>query len=140
MICKQCGTQLPDVARFCFNCGVSMDDTESGSRGSAQTERVLYDFPLEKGATFYTGEGRFVFNCHCTLTDLRLIIRCENGGTQQVLIREISNVTPENTFFGGKNVRIGLGSSASLQLHCETKEETFEITSWIEEAMTSQIF
>lgn len=46
MICKKCGTQLPDIARFCFMCGVAVDgkDTEESEKKELETQ----DAPQQK--------------------------------------------------------------------------------------------
>jgi zinc-ribbon domain len=40
MFCTNCGTQLPDDAKFCSNCGALTHGTPSGSGSSTQPERI----------------------------------------------------------------------------------------------------
>ena len=58
------------------------------------------------------------------------------GGTQQVLLLDITNVKPWNKW-GAHEVRMDIAGHESLQLHVKNKQDTFDIASKIEEAMMS---
>lgn len=46
VICKKCGTQLPDIAHFCFNCGIAVDevtDTNDNNLNESTNDKDLKD-------------------------------------------------------------------------------------------------
>lgn len=48
MFCMNCGTKLPDGAKFCLNCGTPLISPEESKPSSIQSEKLELDFQEEK--------------------------------------------------------------------------------------------
>ncbi len=63
MFCNQCGTQLPENAEICPNCGVSIT---SSSKSAQQNQTVLNNQPAQQGQPAFNGQpmqqGQPAFN------------------------------------------------------------------------------
>jgi hypothetical protein len=64
-----------------------------------QTERTLYESPLGL-ALLYDGWENNLGSGHCTITERRIILQTNRGGYQQILLRDISNLTPRIGWLG----------------------------------------
>ena len=43
MLCKNCGSQIPDNSKFCVNCGTKIESGESSQQSSPQPKKVISD-------------------------------------------------------------------------------------------------
>src|SRR4051794_35454960 len=93
MFCRKCGTQLPEDASFCSQCGAAMNSTTSAPEASQQDEHVVCEFPVN--AILYDGKPNFLTSCACTITDHRLILDSLRGSNHQAYLRDITQVSPE---------------------------------------------
>jgi hypothetical protein len=103
---------------------------------SFQTERTLYEFPLGL-AVLYDGQENNLGSGHCTITERRIILHTNRGGSQEVLLRDISNLMPKIGWLR-HSLLISEDGYAHFVLSGKKKNETEEIYSRIKEALMSQ--
>jgi hypothetical protein len=103
---------------------------------SFQTERTLYESPLGL-ALLYDGWENNLGSGHCTITERRIILQTNRGGYQQILLRDISNLTPKIGWLR-HSVIISEGGYAHFVLSGKNKNETEEIFFRVKEALMSQ--
>jgi hypothetical protein len=101
----------------------------------AMSERMLYEFPI-KGATYYDGRSHQIVQSDCTLTDERLIIKDLRGRTQQIVLRDISDITPHLGL--QKYLALHMGSSAAMHIYGK-KAQLLEIVDMLNKAIASQL-
>jgi Bacterial PH domain len=97
-------------------------------------ERVLYEFSID-GGTYYDGTDHSIGECDCTLTNERLIIKGARGRTQQIVLRNISAVTPRIGILN-KALDINIGSFSTMRIYGK-KDKLLEIARMINEAMAA---
>jgi hypothetical protein len=97
----------------------------------------LYEFPI-RDVTLFDGQQNNLGGGHGTITERRIILQTDRGGTQQILLRDISNLKPEIGWVF-HHLEVRLGPSMSYWLIGKDKNETKEIYSHMEEAMMSQM-
>jgi hypothetical protein len=103
---------------------------------SFQTERTLYEFPLGL-AVLYDGRENNLGSGHCTITERRIILQTNRGGTQQILLRAISNLTPKIGWLG-HSVVISESGYAHFVLSGKKRDDTEAMFFWIKEALMSR--
>jgi hypothetical protein len=96
-------------------------------------EELLSKFHIS-GATYYDGVGHHLTESECTLTNMRLTIEDSRGKTQQILLRDITGVTP-HMGFGSKSVDINVGNAYAIHLYCKGRERVREVAGILNEAM-----
>ena len=99
------------------------------------SERLMYEFPIQ-GATYYDGAAHQIVNANCTLTNERLIIRDARGRTQQVLIHDLSDVTPHLGIVN-KSLDLHMGNWAAMHIYGK-KPQLLQIADMLNEAIGAQ--
>lgn len=129
IVCSECGTQLPESANFCLNCGKAQRDGVSGSDQLARSQKLekneLYRAELKRGDL-------------CIITNDQIIVQRKKGGLDRVYLRAISNVVPKNTWdiiFIYRYVSV-YHSNGCLELACTNKTQVFELAEKIKEGIT----
>jgi hypothetical protein len=99
-----------------------------------QTERALYEFPLGL-AVLHDGQENNLGSGHCTITERRIILHT-NRGVQEILLRDITNLTPKIGWLR-HSVNISEDGHAHLVLSGNNRNETEEIFLRVKEALAS---
>jgi hypothetical protein len=99
-----------------------------------QTERTLYEFPLGL-AVLHDGQENNLSSGHCTITERRIILHTSRG-VQQILLRDISNLTPKIGWLR-HSVNISDDGHAHFALSGKNRNETEEIFLRVKEALMS---
>jgi len=113
-------------------------EPQTAQTGS-QTERTLYEVALPKGAIlFQAGAKHYFGDSQLTITNRRLILQSpegigQHGGDQQVLLRDIVNVSRQNQLFNRGVLLEFSNPTISFLLYCK-KGDIGELASMIEEA------
>jgi hypothetical protein len=99
-------------------------------------DRVLNQFNIQ-GGTYYDGKGHPLGPCACTLTNERMIIKDSRGGTQQILLRDITTIKPHLGIVN-KSLDLTMGQFAAIHIYGK-KAELLEISDMLNDAIASQL-